>query len=82
MKEEKKDFTDIHLDSIKARIGYLDPKDPGKQDLDALMKRIEYLESNNPNHVTLELVKQRISDNISVEVEKTSIKVRRNGTYL
>ena len=50
--------------------------------IEAVKQRIKYLEANDPNHVTLELVKQRISDNISVEVEKTSIKVRRNCTYL
>ncbi len=42
MKEEKKDFTEIHFDLIKERIRYLDSKDPGKQDLDALIKQIPH----------------------------------------
>ena len=57
--KEKKDFIEIHFDSIKERIRYLDSKDPGKQDLDALIKRIPTIEKEKPRSL-VEAIKQRI----------------------
>ncbi len=41
MKEEK-EFIEIHLESIKLRIRYLDDRDPGKEELDAIVNRISH----------------------------------------
>ena len=57
--KEKKDFIEVHFDSIKERIRHLDPKDPGKQDLDALIKRIPTTEEENPRSL-VETIKHRI----------------------
>ncbi len=37
--------------------------------IDSIKQRIKYLEKNDPNHATLEILKQRISDNVSCEIQ-------------
>jgi DNA-binding ferritin-like protein len=71
--KEKKEFIEIHFDSIKERIRYLDNKDPGKQDLDALITQIPHNLSKNRKK-DIKMIEEKKEPTSLIETIKERIK--------